>query len=388
MRLDRTGSSSKPHRDKRRERDALRLAAAYVAALIVAMLLFVAYRASGHHATFAARQFFWVGDVHQDDPAGYRMRPDRNGFAVLNFGVHDPARHIPVRTDAAGFRIPLDADPNAPVQTGGIAAIGCSCTFAHGVAADSSYVQLAAGLLGLPAANMGVCGYGPVSSLLLLERHLPRLQPRVVVYGFANFHLERAARARADLELYQPYVECDDGGCRVTPAPLDNRLVFATQARIEELYYRPRLAGETVGWSLPRLRALAPLAGQDLLRALQPAAWQARREPPALADTAFCRFLLRRMYADCRAQNATFMLLWFPKEWGDRPAPGLVAAVAEMGALPGFAFADCSPGLFAAATDQATYAARWQVPRDGHPNRFMHLEMARVVATAAGAAGF
>lgn len=358
----------------------LRIAAAYAVALTAVALLFVAYRVGVYHRTFASRGFFWMGDVHRDDTMGFSMRPNRDGMAVLQHGLGDPARQIRVRTDASGFRIPLDADPAAPLQPGGIAAVGCSCTFAHGVAAESSYVHQAGRLLGLPSYNLGVCGYSTVTSLLLLERELPRVRPRVVVYGFGNFHLERSARARADSDLFQPYAVCDAAGCRIEPLPLDNRLVFATQGAIERLYHAPRLEGAGVGLSPARMRALAPLAFQDLQRAFRPAAWRARRAQSALPDTAFCRFAVRRMYDACRAQQAEFVLLWFPRELGDRPLPALVAAVAELREAPGFTFVDCSPALFAGVADQATYAARWQVPRDGHPNRFMHLEMARAIA--------
>jgi hypothetical protein len=60
----------------------------------------------------------------------------------------------------------------------------------------------------------------------------------------------------------------------------------------------------------------------------------------------------------------------------------LTAALQELAGAPGFTFVDCSPRLFAEPRDQQEYAARWQIPRDGHPNRFMHLEMARAVAEA------
>jgi hypothetical protein len=60
----------------------------------------------------------------------------------------------------------------------------------------------------------------------------------------------------------------------------------------------------------------------------------------------------------------------------------LLAAVAELRDQAGFTFVDCSPPLFLGMTDQAAYAHAWQVPRDGHPNRFMHAVMGQAVATA------
>jgi hypothetical protein len=56
--------------------------------------------------------------------------------------------------------------------------------------------------------------------------------------------------------------------------------------------------------------------------------------------------------------------------------------VHELAADQNFVFVDCSPGLFAGVKDAGEYSARWQVPRDGHPNRFMHLELSRALAAA------
>jgi hypothetical protein len=365
-----------------RRRVALSVAAAYVGALAAVAAVFLSYRIYVHHATFAARTFFWMGDVHRDDTMGFRMRAGRDGMMVMNHGLHDPARRIRVKTDAAGFRIPVASDAGANPSAGGIVAVGCSFTFGHGVAAESSYVYLAGEQLGLAAANLGVCAYSAVTSTLLLEQHIDALRPRVVVYGFGDFHLQRAAQPRAGSDLFEAYAACDGDDCRIESPARDNRLVFATQAKIEELYYTPRLAGSEVPFSAARLRALWPLATQDLRRALDPAVLRLRFAPAVLPETTLCRFVVHRLYDDCRRRDAEFVLLWFPSEFGDRPAPGLLRAVDELGAPPGFTFVDCGPALFAGCADRTEYSARWQVPRDGHPNRFMHLEMARAIATA------
>ncbi len=357
------------------------MAGAYAGALAFVAGLFVAYRVHVHHATFAGRAFFWVGNLHRDATMGFRMRERRTGFAVLNEGLHDRARQIPVRTDAWGLRIPMDAD-SAGAAPGGIAAIGCSCTFAHGVAAESSYVYQAARLLGLPPSNLGVCAYSSVTSLLLLEEQIDRLRPRVVVYGFGNFHLERSVRPHADSDLFQSYVAYHNGACRIEPPLFDNRRVFETAPAVERLYYEPRIAGDATPQSLGRIAALLPLSTQDLSRALHPATLKLRFALPPPPDSSLCRFVLQRLYDDCHSRSTEFVLLWFPKEFGDRPAPGMVTAVDALRNRDGFTFVDCSPGLFAAVKDQQEYAARWQVPRDGHPNRFMHLEMGRAVAAA------
>ena len=368
----------------RRARGALAVVASYTAAIACTALLFLAWRVHVYHATFASREFFWLGDVHvHDDAIGFKMRPGRRGLAVLNHGILDPARRIPVRTDPLGFRVPLDRDSTV-VQAGGIAAIGCSCTFAHGVAAESSYVNLAGELLGVPAYNLGVCGYSAVTSLLLLEENLGRLRPRFVVYGFGNFHLERSGRPRSDGILFQASAACDARGCRIEPPRFSNGRSFGLVPRIEALYYEPKLAGRPTPLDLQRVRAVMPLAIQDLGRALNPRYLSLRSATHALPETTFCRFLVGRLHDDCRRSGARCVVLWFPASFGERPLPGLLAAVEELHGAEDFTFVDCSPRLFAGVRDAAEYGARWQVPRDGHPNRFMHLEMARVLADALG----
>jgi hypothetical protein len=283
--------------------------------------------------------------------------------------------------DALGLRVPLD-DARPRPEPNGIAAIGCSCTFAHGVAAESSYVYLAGQMLGLPAANLGVCGYSGVTSDLLLKELIAPLHPKYVVYGCGNFHLDRDGRPRADSDLWQAYAVCDARGCRIEPPAFDNRLVVEMAPRIEALYSAPRLAGGTTPLDAARLGAMLPLAFQDLRRGLAPRAWRLRFAADALPDTTFSPFLIGDMLETCKRQDATFVLLFFPAAFGETPRPGLQAAVQRYGADPRFRYVDCSPGLFTGVRDANEYGARWQVPRDGHPNRFMHLEMARALVAA------
>jgi hypothetical protein len=358
------------------------MAAAYGTALLFACLSFLAWRVVVHHRTFAARTFFWLGDIYGADEAiGFRMQPNRTGTAVLHHGVADPARRIAVRTDAHGFRIPL-ADAGAGAAPGGLAAIGCSCTFGHGVAAESTYVALAGTFLQLPVSNLGVCSYSGVTSALLLERHIARLRPAVVIYGCGNFHLERDARRRIDGTVWQAAAVSKQGEVVLAPPPFSNARAFGMNASIEAQYYAPRLEGAVAALTPARIATLLPLACEDLGRALHPASWRARGAPAALPELEFYRFLLRRMQSTCKAHGARFVLLFLPAFLGERPSPGLLAAAVEFGADPDFLFVDCGPQLFEGIPDQATYALRWQVPRDGHPNRFMHLEMARTLVAA------
>ena len=363
-----------------RARTAWLMALAYLGAVLIAAVVFVAWRVVVHHRTFAARTFFWLGDVHtHDDAIGLRMRADRSGTAILHHGIEDPARRIPVRTDAYGLRIPIAASGD-PAPAGGIVAIGCSCTFGHGVAAESTYVALAGEMLRRPASNLGVCSYSGVTSLLLLEDQIARLRPAVVVYGCGNFHLERAASPRVDGTLWQAYAIANGDQFRIAAPAFSNRRTLQQGHRIEALYYAPRLAGHDTPLTPSRVATLLPIAMEELGRTVRPASWRLRGVPDPLPEAPFYRFLLARMHAVSAAHGARFVVLFFPAFFGERPAPGLASAATEFAGHPDFLLVDCGPRLFDHIADQAEYAARWQVPRDGHPNRFMHLEMARALA--------
>jgi hypothetical protein len=149
-------------------------------------------------------------------------------------------------------------------------------------------------------------------------------------------------RPRADSDLFQAHLAGKGADCRIEPPLFDNRLVFETAPRIESLYYEPRLAGRSTPLDFARLRAVLPLAFQDLSRGIQPKSLRLRFATPALSDTTVCDFLSRDVYDLCRQHDATFVLLFFPASFGDSPRPGLRAAVEALRGRPGFVFVDVS----------------------------------------------
>jgi hypothetical protein len=378
--------SASPLPRKPRLRAWMWVVTAHLVALGLALVLFIAARLYVHHKTFASRTSFWLGDVYRYDAAiGFAMAPDRNGVVVLRDGIAEPARRVGVRTDANGFRIPLDGEPTGS-ETGGLVGIGCSCTFGYGVPAESTYVYLAAEQLGIPAHNLGVCSYSAVTSIELLRQHIGSLEPSIVVYGYGNFHLERSERPRTDGVLFQAYLVDEGGAARLVPPRFDNSLVFATVPRIEDLYYRPKLAGEDTPFGWSRLRALLPLAAEDLGRLRHRDYLRLRFETHDLPESTFARWVVRELAGITAAAGADAVLLFFPAFLGEKPSPEIVRAAEEI-EHPGFQLVDVSPRLEAGTTDQDHYARRWQVPRDGHPNGAMHLEMARAVVEAVRADG-
>ncbi len=358
--------------------------ALYLGAGLVAAGVFVAYRVYVHHATFASREFFFLGGIHAaDEDIGFRMAPNRNGIAVLQDGVREPARRIGVRTNALGFRVPLAAGrPDA--VSGGLAGIGCSCTFGHGVAAESTWVEVAAAGLGLAAANLGVCAYSAVTSVELLRQHIDTLRPRLVVYAFGNFHLERSRQPRSDFTVHQTHLTTHAGQPQHLRPQFSNRLIFALSPRIESEYYAAKLEHRSLRFDLDKLGLLLPLALQDLQRTLHPTAVRARFTPrPTLGDTVLARWVTSELLTLARTCGARVALLYFPAFYGEQPLPGLLHVVGTMEASEDFFFVDAGPRLFAQAHDQQEYATRFQVPRDGHPNAAMHAVMAGAVVEAA-----
>lgn len=84
-----------------------------------------------------------------------------------------------VYTNAQGFR---DAMVGGSAPTGAIVAIGDSWTFGYAVNYDQSFPGQLERVLGAPVVNMAVPAYGSAQVILLLERYVSELEPRVVVH--------------------------------------------------------------------------------------------------------------------------------------------------------------------------------------------------------------
>jgi len=377
-------SSPRPNVRPATRRRAVALVSLYLGAGLVAAGLFLAYRVYVHHATFAAREFFFLGGIHAaDDDIGFRLAPNRNGIAVLQDGVREPARRIAVRTNSSGFRVSL-SDENPDEVSGGLAGIGCSCTFGHGVAAESTWVEVAATGLGLAAANLGVCAYSAVSSVELLRQHIDTLRPQLIVYAYGNFHLERSRQPRTDITVYQTYLTTRAAQPQRLRPQFNNRLIFALSPRIEAEYYTAKLENRSLRFDLDKLGLLLPLALQDLQRTLHPATVRARfAPPPALSDTALARWVTSELVAMAQTCGAHVAILFFPAFHGEQPSPGLMHVLGTLAGAEELFFVDVGPRLFAQVLDQHEYSAHFQIPRDGHPNAAMHREMGVAVVEAA-----
>jgi hypothetical protein len=84
-----------------------------------------------------------------------------------------------VYTDALGFRA---QNPGTQPTPGGIVAIGDSWTFGYCVNYEETYPYFLEELSNTPVTNLGIPAYGSGSTYGLINRHVEKLQPKLVVF--------------------------------------------------------------------------------------------------------------------------------------------------------------------------------------------------------------
>lgn len=102
--------------------------------------------------------------------ARYWMRDRISGGTVFDSRIH---------TDRSGFRA---AEPGGATPADAIVAIGDSWTFGYAVNYEDTYPAQLAESLGRPVVNMGVPAYGSAQMVLLFERYVRELRPKIVIY--------------------------------------------------------------------------------------------------------------------------------------------------------------------------------------------------------------
>jgi hypothetical protein len=123
-----------------------------------------------------------------DPDLGWSYLP--NLSTVQRFG--SAGRPVAIYTDAMGNRVADPAfqlNPEAPT----VVLAGCSYTFGHGLPYEETFAGRLASTEGFPfqVINLGVQGYGTDQSLLSLERVLPKVNAKVVIYTFLLDHVKR-----------------------------------------------------------------------------------------------------------------------------------------------------------------------------------------------------
>ncbi len=189
-------------------------------------------------------------------------------------------------TNAAGLRgrLPGVRDPDALV----VLALGDSCTFGFGAAADETWpAQLEARLVErlqrpVEVFNAGVPGYSSAQGVIVAERWIPRLEPDVVVVAFGwndssvwdgrsdAEHRDGAAGPGALLEHSRAFAVLrkalfswrrSSGGRRAVQARVPPEVFAANLARIAELAGD---AGAAVGFLAWPFRDQMGAAGVEL----------------------------------------------------------------------------------------------------------------------------
>ena len=141
---------------------------------IAAVLGYYSYR----KLTVPAQVSGSYGEI--DGELGWKLKPN----ATSRYWMEDKITgktifDARVYTNAQGFR---DATVGGSAPTGAIVAIGDSWTFGYAVNYEQSFPGQLEKILGAPVVNMAVPAYGTAQVILLLERYVSELKPRVVVH--------------------------------------------------------------------------------------------------------------------------------------------------------------------------------------------------------------
>ncbi len=115
-----------------------------------------------------------------DGELGWRLKPNATARHWMrdriSGGTFFDAK---IHTDNSGFRA---AEPKGDTPTEAIVAIGDSWTFGYAIDYGDTFSARLAENLGRPVVNMGVPAYGSAQVVLLFERYVRKLQPKVVIH--------------------------------------------------------------------------------------------------------------------------------------------------------------------------------------------------------------
>lgn len=115
-----------------------------------------------------------------DGELGWRLKPNATARHWMRDRVSGGTFFdAKIYTDNSGFRA---AEPKGATPSGAIVAIGDSWTFGYAIDHEETFPAQLAQLLGRPVVNMGVPAYGSAQAVLLLERYVQELRPRLVIH--------------------------------------------------------------------------------------------------------------------------------------------------------------------------------------------------------------
>jgi hypothetical protein len=125
-----------------------------------------------------------------DGELGWVLKPSATScLGHRGMFAAQPWFEAPVYTDANGFRA---ARAGGETPVGGIVAVGSSYTFGYGVSYEQSYPGVLERLTGTPVVIVASPAYSAAQTLLLAQRWVPRLRPKVLVYSEMGAWLRNA----------------------------------------------------------------------------------------------------------------------------------------------------------------------------------------------------
>lgn len=198
----------------------------------------------------------WNGRVHESDPEmGLRVIPGARAGETFPTGPD-----VPTRISREGFRIPVDADEDAPKKHPLVLALGCSWTFGAACVAEDTFSYLTADALHGTALNAGLCSGGSAQMLVIARRVIPQYKPEIVLVQYSPWLMERSQRDFAPTYMGRiptaTFVETDHG-VELEP-PLFGTLAF--DLPIAEYKSTPRGFLDFLGFEF---RVGAPLLVHD-----------------------------------------------------------------------------------------------------------------------------
>jgi hypothetical protein len=266
-----------------------------------------------------------------DDELGWSYIPNQS--IIQQFGSE--RREVIMHLDNIGSRVRMadnQHDPDAPT----VLFVGCSFTMGHGLLYEETFVGQLESMPEFPLqlVNLGVQGYGTDQSLLLLKRHLKKLNTKVVVYTYIYDHVWRNANYDRRILV--------SAGRDVWTKPL-----FALH-RNETLYLKKRP------------RRYENITSSHVWASLQQA-WRLYGPVPTFDLT---RALVQEMKEYTESNGAMFVLIHW--RWGPKHE--------------GFPFRGMDLNLIDIIGKTPPDFSDWAILGDGHPDMRAHLYIARLVA--------
>ena len=150
--------------------------------LLVVVVMVPLLAAIGHYGYKKLTYSFEFGERFGvfDDELGWTLKKNASSYIRgRSFLTGETFFDSSVYTDALGFRA---QNPRIQPTPGGIAAIGDSWTFGYCVNYEETFPYFLEELSNTPVTNLGVPAYGSGSTYGLINRHVEKLQPKLVVF--------------------------------------------------------------------------------------------------------------------------------------------------------------------------------------------------------------